>query len=200
MVDIVRTEAELLANLFQDGQPDSSITAQDIRDLIVSIKYLNGGGWEFHLDGEYLPPSAARRILAGVRTKVTIDGAAGDFGHPATGHSPNHFWDVATNKVVPTAINNFAIGRFAVTAQSVAANENNFLVEVDVGGATPIIFQETGVMAKGAGVDQSFNFTAPLFVGDDFLANGGELYITPVSDMDFHTFALTINRTYLARP
>jgi len=200
MVDIVRTEADLLANLFQDGQPDSSITAQDIRDFIVSVKYLNGGGWEFHLDGAYLPPSAARRILAGVRTKVTIDGAAGDFGHPATTHGAGHFWNTSTNKVEPTAINNFAIGRFAVTAQSVAANENNFLVEFDVGGATPIIFHETGVMAKGSGVDQAFNFTAPLFVGADFLANGGELYITPESDMDFHTFALTINRTYLARP
>lgn len=199
MVDIVRTEAQLLADLFQDGQPDSSITAQDLRDLIVSIKYLNGGGWEFHLDGEFTVGSP-KTILAGVRTKVTIDGTLGDFGHPALTHGLGHFWDVATSRVVPTALNNFAIGRFAVTAKSVAANENNFLVEVDVGGATPIIFQETAVMAKGSGVDQSFNFTAPLFVGDDFLANGGTLYITPESDMTFHTMAITINRTYLARP
>lgn len=199
MVDIVRTEADLLANLFQDGQPDSSITAQDLRDFIVSTKYLNGGGWEFHLDGTYTIGSP-RTILAGVRTKVTIDGALEDTGHPATTHGAGHFWDTATNKVVPTALNNFAIGRLALTAQSVSASTNRFEVEVDVGGATPIIFQETGVLAKGAGVDQSFNFTAPLFVGADFLANGAELYITPLADMEFHTFALTINRTYLARP
>jgi len=37
MVDTVRTQTDLLANLFQDSQTAGSITAQDVRDLIVSI-------------------------------------------------------------------------------------------------------------------------------------------------------------------
>lgn len=41
MADTIRTEADLLANLFQDGQADGSITAQDMRDLIVSMKTIN---------------------------------------------------------------------------------------------------------------------------------------------------------------
>lgn len=38
MVDTVRTTTDLLTNLFQDGQAANSITAQDMRDLIVSMK------------------------------------------------------------------------------------------------------------------------------------------------------------------
>jgi hypothetical protein len=37
MVDTVRTLEDLLTNVFQDGQADGSISAQDIRDLLVSI-------------------------------------------------------------------------------------------------------------------------------------------------------------------
>lgn len=37
MVDTQRSLSDLLTTLFQDGQPDGSITPQHIRDLIVSI-------------------------------------------------------------------------------------------------------------------------------------------------------------------
>lgn len=37
MIDIVRTRADLLGNLFQDGQASNTINAQDMRDLIVSV-------------------------------------------------------------------------------------------------------------------------------------------------------------------
>lgn len=196
----VRSEEYLLENVFQDGQDPSSITAKDMRDFIVSVKYLNGGGWEFHLDGEYTPASP-KTILAGVRTQVTIDGVFGDFGHPAIAHPAGHFWDIASNKVLAEALNDFAIGRFAVIAKSVSSPTNKFELEIDtITGDFPIIYQDTGVLAKGAGVDQNFNFVIPLFVGPDFLANGATAFITPEADMEFHTHALTINRTYIARP
>lgn len=38
MVDTIRTENDLLTALFQDGQAAGSITAQDVRDLIVSLR------------------------------------------------------------------------------------------------------------------------------------------------------------------
>lgn len=36
MVDTLRTETDLASNLFQDGQAPGSITASDVRDLILS--------------------------------------------------------------------------------------------------------------------------------------------------------------------
>ena len=195
MVDTVRTEIDLVTNVFQDGQPDDSITAQSMRDLVVSSKYLNGQAWDFHLDAEYTD-IATRTILAGVRTKVTIDGLGGEDGHPP--HEGEHFWDTVTNKIIPSGLNDFGIVRFAVRGLSTVAAENRFELELDVGGSIPIIFQETGVFAKGAGVEQAFNFIIPLFAGADFVANGGELYITPVADAEFWEHGMTAVRIYIA--
>lgn len=44
MADTSRTKADLLTNLFQDGQADGSITAQDMRDLIISLIPSTGSG------------------------------------------------------------------------------------------------------------------------------------------------------------
>lgn len=38
MADTIRTESTLLTSLFQDGQAANSITEQDMRDLIVSMR------------------------------------------------------------------------------------------------------------------------------------------------------------------
>lgn len=198
MVDTTRTEDDLLENIFQDGQPNDSITAGDMRDLVVSTKYLNGHGWDFHLDGEYTIGSP-RTILAGVRTHITIDGAFEDTGHPVITH-PGHFWDVTLNKIIPPAINDFGLVRVAFTGLSVSSQTNRFEVELDVGGTAGIIFRETGVFAKGAGVAQSFNFTMPLFAGADFLANGGIIYVTPLSEVELWEHAITSVRIYMARP
>ena len=42
MADTIRTQTALLTTLFQDGQANNSITAQDIRDAIVSLSSAYG--------------------------------------------------------------------------------------------------------------------------------------------------------------
>ena len=44
MADTKRTLTDLLTNLFPDGLPDNSITAQEVRDLIVSLGQTPFGG------------------------------------------------------------------------------------------------------------------------------------------------------------
>jgi hypothetical protein len=58
MVDTVRTKADLVSNLFQDGQAANAITANDIRDLIVSLQ-----------------PSFGECSMQGNSTGTTISGA-----------------------------------------------------------------------------------------------------------------------------
>lgn len=199
MADTVRTEEVLLNSLFRDGQADNSITAQDMRDLIVSTKYLNGHGWDFHLDGTYTEASP-RTILAGVRTQVTIDGSAQDVGHPVLTHSSAQFWNQVTNSINPPNLNDLGMARFAVTAAS-ATSTNYLEVELDVGaGAFPVIWNETAVFSKGAGIPHSFNFNMLLFAGPEFVANGGKIYLTPQNDTTFWNFAITATRLYLAKP
>jgi len=200
MVDTVRTEAELQA-IFADGQGPASITPQDMRDFTVSSRYLANQGWDFHLDGTYTVGSP-RTILAAARTQMTIDGAGGDFGHPETGHGgAGHFWDVTTNKLIPNGLNNFGMVRVAMSAESTVASQNLFEFELDVGGGSfPIIYAQTAVFAKGAGVTQHFNFVIPLFAGSDFQTNGGTFYITPQADATFWDHAITSVQIYGAAP
>ncbi|MHC4312614.1 MAG: hypothetical protein ACYSW3_09150 [Planctomycetota bacterium] len=194
MVDTVRTEAQLQA-IFADLQAAGSITPQDVRDFIVSSRYLANQGWEFVLDSTYTSGSP-RAIAAGIRTQVTIDGLLETSAHPAG----STFWNTSTNKLIPDGLNNFGIVRLHCAAQSTAASVNRFEVELDVGGAASVIYQETAVFAKGAGSEQNFNFMLPLFSGADFQANGGTFYITPLADATFHTFALTSVKIYGAAP
>lgn len=197
MADTVRTQDELLTQLFQDGQPDGSISAQDMRDLIVSMPAIMGHGWEFHLDGTYTLASKLS-IAAGVRTKITNDHTLDFQSHPITTYDNTvHTWNTTTNKFEPNYQNSFGTLRFAVSGWSDSAQTNNFLVEADVGGTAQVIFEETAVFAKGSGTPQSFNFTMPIFVGADFLANGGEIFITPESDASFWQVAFTIVRNYV---
>lgn len=194
MVDTVRTESEL-QTIFADGQAEGAITPQDVRDFVVSSPYLANQGWEFVFDSAYTVGSP-RTILASARTQVTIDGLTETSAHPV-GAS---FWNTTTNKLIPNGVNNFGMVRLAFTGQSTAASVNRFEVELDAGGAFPIIYQQTGVFAKGAGNPQNFNFIIPLFSGADFQANGGTFYITPLADATFWTFALTSVQIYGAAP
>ena len=195
MVDTVRTEAEL-QTIFADGQAEGAITPQDVRDFVVSSPYLANQGWEFILDGTYTA-GAPRTILSGVRTQVTIDGAFENIRHPASAL----FWNTGTNKVEPSGLNDFGMCRLAFVGQSTVAQTNRFEIELDtVTGSFPIIYQQTGIFAKGAGAPQSFNFIVPLFAGPDFVTNGGIFYITPEDDATFWTFAITSVKIYGAAP
>lgn len=206
MTDTIRTQLDLLNNLFQDGQPANSITANDVRDLIVSAPYLQPAAWDFHLDGTYIS-SNKRAVTAGTRTLVTIDGVAENIGHPLDSQG-NHaeFWTHGTGSpeddfINPSGLNDFGLVRLAFQAEHTAGVNAYIDLELDVGGGSfPIIYNQTAIMLKGQNNAQWFNFVMPLFAGPDFVANGGRIYITPSEDCNFWDFALTAVRIYAANP
>ena len=190
MADTIRTQAELLT-IFADGQNANAITEQDLRDLIVSLPSIIGGFWEFNLDNQYTLASK-KSIAAGARTKVTINGLL-DY---QTSDVTKKIWNTTTGKVAPLFAGDFLTGRFAMAGWSDVASVNRFEIEFDVGGSAGVIGQDTAVFAKGAANAQNFNFILPAFVGADFFANGGEIYITPESNASFWEHALTIERSF----
>lgn len=192
MVDTQRTRQDLLDNLFQDGQAVNSITAQDIRDLIVSIENIQGHFWEFYLDSVFTTISR-QEILAGVWTQIECDGLADNQFQPS--NRTNTVWNAGSNKLTPDALGDFYQIRFSISGASAAASENHIHIEVDVGGTAGKIYEDTKLFAHGTD-DQEFNFSMGLFVGADFLANGGIVRIKPESDASFWDIAFTINRTY----
>jgi hypothetical protein len=271
MPNTIRTQQDLLNNIFKDGQPPNSITAQDMRDFVVSVPSMAttapgtqgttgaqgaGGvqglqgpsgfgtqgiqgvqgiqgdlgiqgtvgtsvqgiqgtqgiqgnfgvqgiqglvgpvssqhGWKFYLDGQYTQVSP-RTITAGTKTQVTINGALETTGHPP---GLPECWNIATNRLIPPALNGFGIVRFAFTAATTHNSVTKVEFELDAGGAAGVIFRETLVFSRGQSQPQSFNLIMPLFCGADFVANGGILYLTPEHTGDFWEFAVTAVQIY----
>ncbi len=114
MADTKRTSADLLANLFQDGQAASSINAQDLRDLIVSMVPSTG---KFTLG----TPVATTIAVAGTYVKAagstSLDSGSVDFDDDSgtnnrlkyTGAPARHVV-ISVSMAITTASNNQVIG------------------------------------------------------------------------------------------
>lgn len=209
MVDTIRTEAQLLNNLFQDAQPASSITAQDMRDLVVTARYLQPLGWEFRFDSQYTA-GAPQGLVDGVYEKVTFTANGGeDLRYPST--FPE-IWDNANQKlVIPTFLNGFGIIRLSCLGSYTGGTIPHLDLIIDVGSdptapagggtATNVIYNDSATFAKGAGVTQAFNWVVPLFGGADFVANGGQFLIrTESANCDVWQFTLTAGAIMVPNP
>ena len=194
MADTQRTQTDLLTTLFQDGQANGSITAQDIRDLIVSLSANQKLGWSFHHDGEFTA-SNKKVIAGGVKTLVTIDNAGTftDTSQVPSGDQP--LWDTTTNCLVP--LHPLASFDFRLSFASDTAANNNFIeLDVDIGGGVGVFYHETSVFVKGTGIENRFTFTFPAFVSQTFVDNTGSFFITPNGTANFWDFRLYIVHTY----
>lgn len=209
MVDTNRTETELLTNLFQDGQDPNSINAQDMRDFIVSAKYLSALGWEFRFDSLYTSGSP-NSLADGVPEKVTFtDNLGEDLRYPST--FPN-IWDNASQKlVISTFLNSFGIIRLSCLGKAPNTETTHLDLQIDVGSdpiapagtgtASNIIYTASTGFAKGNNVEQAFNWVIPLFGGADFVANGAQFIIqSHGGSADVYAFTLTAGAIMIANP
>ena len=213
MVDTIRTQADLL-DVFKDAQPASSLTAQDVRDLIVSAQHMTPLGWQFFFDVNATDIASAIVISEGVRTTVEIAPfLSEDLLYPP--QSPLA-WNSANdedgsgilNRVNPQLLNGFGLIRLSFACWQ-DSQDTTFLLEFDVGDTTGspetsnVIFQETPNFARGTGSDdlQHFNFIIPVFLGQDFSVNGGRFYITPAGgDINCFNITLTLTNTFAPNP
>lgn len=202
MADTIRTENDLLTNLFQDGQAPNSITAQDVRDLIVSTKFLgmSGMSWEFIYDNDYTAGSPLL-IEDGNRVQITISSnPAEELRYPATAPS---CW--VGNRLQPQALNGFGFIRLSFLAWPSSFLSARFRVSFDISasGSANTIYEQTSVFAIGAGSNntEAFNYIIPVFCGPDFVANGGRFYIEPTNtDINLFRTTLTMFQAFLPNP
>lgn len=113
MVDTVRSQSALLTTLFQDGQT-AGITAQDMRDLIVSLAPAYGG---FHVSTPAATTIASGGTYAKMAGTTTASTATADIGTGLTnnrlvytGVVPRHFIVNAAATVAPASGTNQDIG------------------------------------------------------------------------------------------
>ena len=160
-----------------------------LEDFVDTIPAIVDGQWEFYLDSV---ATEATKVLitGGQRYQATIDGGLANL---VSNTGITRLWNTGTNRIQPISGSSFILVRFAMHAESTGGGTNYFDVELDVSGGTfPVIWEQTGTLIKGAGVPQSFNFNMFLFVGDEFLANGGAIYISPLSDILVHELAISM--------
>jgi len=191
MVDTIRTEDDLLTNSFQDGQANNAITAQDMRDLVVSARHLQPLGWEFRFDSGN-PIGSPLSLANGVPQKVTFTANMGeDLRYPTGDFQLDAFpeiWDNSLQKlVIPTFANGFGIIRLSCLGSSSNANGTHVDFWIDVGSdpvapgfggtASNVIYTDSKIFAKGNDIEQAFSWIIPLFGGSDFVTNGAQFLI-----------------------
>lgn len=212
MADTIRTEADLKNNIFPDNQAAGSITAQDMRDLVASTRYLQPLGWEFRFDSQY--HTGNRHTLDSgappVPQKVTFTANMGEDLRYPTGFP--EIWDNANQKlVIPTFLNGFGIIRLSQQGQYTGGTIPHLELQVDVGSdpiapagtgtASNIIYTDTQTFAKSAGDPQSFNFIIPLFGGPDFVTNGAHFIMSAHNaDVDVWDHTLTAGAILVPNP
>ena len=211
MSDTIRTEAQLL-EIFKDAQVAGSITAQDVRDLVASTRYLQPLGWQFRFDSQYT--TGSRHALSSgspiVPAKITFtDNSGEDLRYPST--FPE-IWDNANQKlIIPIFLNGFGILRLSLLAEYTGGAIPHLELQIDVGSdpiapagggtSSNIIYTDTQTFAKGSADPQAFNWIIPLFGGSDFVANGAQFIISAHSaDIDVWQHTLTAAAIFVPNP
>jgi len=199
MVDTIRTETALLSNLFQDGQANFSITAQDMRDLIVSLRANQYQAWAFYVDGTRTTQGTAQSFTADTRAKLLCDGSSG-LTTTTEIQRMTGIWDTTNSLIKPTLSHGYDL-RVSFKAQTATGGASNyFVLDLDIGaggiGTGPRILEDTRPLIKQQGVAHSYVFSWPMFALAPFPTNGGALYLESNVALDVWDVRIYITHIY----
>ena len=150
-------------------------------------------GWEQITDSTYTIGSPIT-ILSGVTGKILTGTVTKIQTQLPTGVST--FWDSTTDKLL--GVNNgdaFTLSLRFKASMDVA----NGLADIDIniGGALGAISNETVLFHKGLSVEQRFDIDLSYFTGTTFIANGGNIEVTPLNgDIVIYDIVLVIIRIH----
>lgn len=153
-------------------------------------------GWQQITDSTYTSGSPLS-ILSGVTGKLLTGTVTEINTQLPTGVTT--FWNNTTDKLM--AVNNgdaFTLSLRFKAKMNVANGLTD--VAINIGGTLNVISQETLVFSKGSGVEQRFDIDLSYFTGTTFIANGGDIEITPLNgDISIYDIVLVIIRTHKGR-
>lgn len=149
-------------------------------------------GWEFAHDSTYTSGSPLA-ITGGVRTKITNDGVT--LLEQDLPESTTNLWDTVSNKIVLPFERDLLHFRLTFTVET-AATSAYLDFDVDIGGATGVIFEGNRVLTKVSPDFNRFVITAPLYGDSVFLANGAEIYVTPSHDVELYDIRLLVSKLH----
>jgi hypothetical protein len=199
MADTQRTQTELL-NIFRDGQTPNSITEQDMRDLIISLRKNQGDGWAFYVDNARFTEGNALSVVQDTRTKLQNDGANSLTQTAYIEDLGATIWNVSTNAINPEDKSSYLV-RITFACKTSSAGSSNYVeLDLDIGaggiGTGPVIWKEIRPLVKGANLEHNFAYSIPVFALDPFPTNGGSFFINSNVPLDVWNFRIYIERTY----
>jgi len=185
MVDTVRTIAEIQALLADNTT--GAISAQDVRDMLVS---LDDTGWGSYADTVY---TEASPFSVAEATDTVVPNNAGT---KIETHKPR---DVATfyNGATITGRNGDGIIVSVVLKAkptSVAAQSMDFWF--DIGDGIGRIFPHIEGFPKGNGIERPINFSISGYTLDTWESNGATLYVSADGPIEIYDISYVITRTH----
>ena len=179
-----------------EGSPiiTSAILDHDLQLERSTKSLLKQNGWNFLQDGRYIQASPLS-IVDHVKTKITF--GLSQLVYTA-GEGLQLNYNQPDNRFYPTEVNATYVVSFRFKV--VPASQSGFLdVSVECPGASfnPII-QDTCTFAKTAGTEHFFSITHPLFISQDLVTNGVELFIHPNgTNISVYDYSVFVQKTYI---
>jgi len=175
-----------------DGTGDPLRTAMDkVNDNFDEV--YNFTGWEQITDSTYtigsplsISSGVTGKLLTGTVTKIQTQLPSG----------VTTFWNETTDKIL--GVNDGDAFTLSLRFKS-KMNVANGLTDIGINIGTPlnIISQETILFSKGSGVEQRFDLDLSYFTGSTFIANGGNIEVTPLNgNIEIYDIRLVIIRTH----
>ena len=155
-----------------------------------------GGGWGFYADAR--TTQAGAQSIATHATDFTsiVNLADGFIVEELPDDAPASFWDGASS-IVPYNLHDVLHVRVRMIVENYSGSAPFLELVIEAGGASGVIEARSVPLLKG-GIPQIVEMTGALFVGSDFLANGGELMMRYDGNgsIDVYGVSSFIQRTY----
>jgi len=134
-------------------------------------------GWGIYRDTIYTLASPFS-VTSGSRVKLANNNGAGIISQLPLGVSS--FYDATTGKLIATNDGDVLSLTLRFKAKMSVLN-GYFDLDIDIGGTQNVISGESVLFTRGSGTEQRFDVDLDYFTGSTFIANGGDLNITPIN-------------------
>ncbi len=151
------------------------------------------GDWTFLQDGRYRT-GTPKTILSGVKTKLDFDLSNLAF---TTGSGLVVNYNEATDRFMPQTIGDVFLCNLRMKVRpSAQAGTLDITVESPTVSFNPLLGQ-TMTFNKASGTEHFLTVLQPLFISQDLITNGVEIYLHPIStNIEVYDYSLLLQKTY----